>query len=447
MTPNDYSVSARLTFYLFVLEAGIVLIFATLYKAPTLDTSFLTTRFAVLMLVGIGACAAGGAGLFRSRRKGRAIALAISVNLVTVAAALAISETVLRLLERTSGEGVAIGSVQLRPTWPELVDQVRAMPPNDTSFFVYDAELGWSVGPSRRSTDGLYASSAEGIRSAMPGVRYADASPENRVALIGDSNALSLEVPFEDSWGYHMGQLLGDTFQVLNFGVDGYGIDQVYLRYLRDVRPWKPNVVLVGFIQHDLYRSMAVYPFISFGWGGHLVKPRFDLVDNRLVVVNRPLPTPQQIMHAAHPGDLPFINYDPGYVSQDWDWRFERGPLLLRLLTSIWPRWPNAHALGNADAKALNVRLLVELVGAIRRDGATPLLVYLPSRSNGSAFARATLSATRLPYIDMTRCVSRVPKSLRRVPSGAHYSGAGNEAIAQCTAPEVRAATVSKKQN
>ena len=34
--------------------------------------------------------------------------------------------------------------------------------------------------------------------------------------------------------------------------------DQAYLRYLRDVRPWRPQVVILGLIDHDLRRSMAV---------------------------------------------------------------------------------------------------------------------------------------------------------------------------------------------
>jgi hypothetical protein len=69
-----------------------------------------------------------------------------------------------------------------------------------------------------------YFSSVEGIRSAGPGVRMAGATARFRAALVGDSNAFSFEVPFEESWGYHLQELLGAEAQVLNFGVDGYGI-------------------------------------------------------------------------------------------------------------------------------------------------------------------------------------------------------------------------------
>ena len=127
----------------------------------------------------------------------------------------------------------------------------------------------------------------------------ADENPRFRIALIGDSHAFSFEVPFEDSWGYHLQRLLGDGTQVLNFGVDGYGIDQAYLRYQRDVRPWKPKVVVIGFAGHDLWRALAVYPFVSFRWPGYLVKPRFAIEKEGLKLLNAPLPTPAEILGAG----------------------------------------------------------------------------------------------------------------------------------------------------
>jgi hypothetical protein len=135
---------------------------------------------------------------------------------------------------------------------------------------------------------------------------YGGETPRARVALIGDSNAFCFEVPFQDSWGYHLQRLLGADVQVLNFGVDGYGIDQMYLRYKRDVRPWKPRVVIIGFVEHDLERTMHVYPFVSLGWPGYLVKPRFTLDHGELKLLNVPLPTPDEILGAKSIQELPY---------------------------------------------------------------------------------------------------------------------------------------------
>jgi hypothetical protein len=374
------------------------------------------------------------------RESPRLLATAIAANLIALALMLAIVEAALHVLRSSNAYPPQIAGVPLRPTWLETVQNSRRVldtPPRQKGrpYFVFDAELGWSAGSNRESDDGLYASSAEGVRSARPGVVYSDDKLARQVALVGDSNAFSLEVPFDDSWGRRLEIVLGRPNLVLNFGVDGYGIDQMFLRYQRDVRPWHPAVVIVAFIQHDLVRTMAVYPFLSFGWPGYLVKPRFDIEHGELRVINYPLPTPQQVLGGAKPGDLPNVGYDPGYASEDWASRFDRAPLTIRLITSIWPRWPSKAPLGNADTVALNQRLLGELMGSIERDGAKGVLVYLPKWNGDDSLARETLRGLNLRYLDLTTCLQRVPADLRRTPSGAHYTGLGNQAIAECTAP------------
>jgi hypothetical protein len=331
----------------------------------------------------------------------------------------------------------------VRPSWPELVARshktlagVNPWGTWDASYFVYDRELGWTVGPNRRSPDGLYFSSVEGIRSAGPNIRMADQTPRFRVALIGDSHAFSFEVPFEDSWGYHLQRLLGGDVQVLNFGVDGYGIDQIYLRYQRNVRSWKPHVVVLGFGGHDLWRTMAVYPFVSFGWPGYIVKPRFVIENEELKLLNVPLPTPDEILRASRIHQLPFIEYDLGYGTTDWYWRFDHSPLIFRFLTSAFPRWIVEDPRVSEEAtKALNSQIVTQLVESIEQSGSVPLAVLM---SGGNALVPETFARARVPFMDMTTCVAAVPADRRKVPpNGYHYTGLANLAIAQCTAPAV----------
>jgi hypothetical protein len=444
--PRDLGNIVQPLVTLYALEATIVVTCYALYKASAPNAGTSISGFAIVALAGaLSSIAIAAFLIVRHRRAYRSLAVAAVISLVSTVLALSIAESVVRVLARSDDNGTTIANLALRPTWPEVVEHNRRLIQRDGSnskntYFVYDPDLGWVVGPSRQGADGLYASSTEGIRSAKPGISFADTPAKDRVALIGDSNAFSLEVPFEDSLGSDLAELLGDDVQVLNFGVDGYGIDQIYLRYQRDVRSWKPKVVLVVFIEHDLMRTMAVYPFISFGWSGYLVKPRFDIKDDQLEIINRPLPTPEAILHAAAPSELSNIEYDPGYMNADWSWRFDRGPMLLRLLTSLSPRWPNQPPLGHADTVALNERLLRELIGAIERDGAEPLLVLLPRWSGSDDLAKTTLGALRHPYLDMRACLLQVPEEKRRVPSGAHYTKEGNQAIAQCALASVECA-------
>ncbi len=105
--------------------------------------------------------------------------------------------------------------------------------------------------------------------------------------------------------------------------MDGYGLDQTYLRCQRDVRGWKPRVVLISLMGHELLRTMAVYPFVSFRWPPCVVKPRFTVDGGELQVVNAPLPTYEQILGAGRLAQLSFVDYDLGYGTSDWGWRFD----------------------------------------------------------------------------------------------------------------------------
>ncbi len=427
---DDHAV--RIVLSLYLVEAASLLILVGIYKARVYDWTLLPTKAGAVLLAGaIGLIASAWLLVRRilacGGSRGRALALGLTTNLITALIAFLLLETTVRIAARRTPQGIVVGSVALQATWPELVARSRevlaAVTPWgtwDASYFVYDRELGWTVGPNRRSPDGMYFSSVEGVRSGGPDMRFAHPSPRHRVALIGDSNAFSFEVPFRDSWGYHLQQLLGADVQVLNFGVDGYGIDQIYLRYLRDVRPWKPRVVVIGISAHDFQRTMAVYPFVSFGWSGYLVKPRFTIVKNELRLLNVPLPAPQQILGARRIGELPFVDYDLGYGTTDWIWRFDRSPLIVRFLTS---------------AQALNSRLFTRMLESIAEAGAVPLVVFMSHRSP----VLQTLSLSRIPFLDAAGCLSEVPANRTRVPSGSHYTGLANQAIARCTTPAVKA--------
>lgn len=437
---------ARLLGCLYAAEAATLAILAGIYKAPGFHWRLLSgsTRVA-LVAGGLGLVAAGWLLVRQTAaigpRRGRALTIALAVNLATALAAFLLLEGGARLMARTTRDGLMVGSVAIRPTWSERAAQSRAVLAGaarwdtwDVSYLVPDPELGWTVAPGRRSADGLYASSAEGLRSAGPDVSLAGGTAGARVALIGDSNAFSLEVPFRDSWGDHLARRLG--VPVLNFGVDGYGLDQTYLRYRRDVRSWKPRVVLLSLVGHELLRTMAVYPLVSFEWPPCVVKPRFTLERGELRLLNAPLPAPDRILATARIQRLPFVDYDVGYLSDDWQWRFDHGPLLLRLLISAFPRRPAPDPRVSPEATvALNSRLLTALVESVERDGAVPLVV-VPAETR-SALLDATLARAGVRALDAGECLRRVPADRRRVPSGNHFTGLANEALARCAAPAV----------
>lgn len=63
--------------------------------------------------------------------------------------------------------------------------------------------------------------------------------------------------------------------EVLNFGVPAYSLDQALLRYEKEGKPFKPRIVLMGFMTNHIRRNVNVYrPFMNPG-SIPAAKPRF----------------------------------------------------------------------------------------------------------------------------------------------------------------------------
>jgi hypothetical protein len=259
---------------------------------------------------------------------------------------------------------------------------------------------------------------------------------------VGDSYTFGLEVPFESTWGDKLEKQLPVRSQVLNFGVDGYGVDQAYLRYHRDVRPWRPEVVIFGFINHDLYRSMVVYPFISFPeWGFPFSKPRFEVVNGQLTLLATSTENAEVFFSLESVTDLPYVEYDPGYDKRGWEYRWFYRSYLVRLILGRFPRWPDPSPHASRDAIAtLNAKILEQFVREVIGEGSVPYIVYFPSRGDFSGDERGArdlifsdLRHKGIQYEDLTPCMRNSEhRSNLFIEGHPHYSMEGNAAAAEC---------------
>jgi hypothetical protein len=387
----------------------------------------------------------------RSRHsQDRRFVFTLAMNLFTVAAVIGIGEAIVRLaaVQTPLGPSVA-GTVLLPKQWSLQQERNAALlrsAPANISYFVPDTLLGWSIAPNRRSSDGLYLSSAEGIRSANADTSFAGTVAPTVIAAVGDSYTFGLDSRFEDTWGFRLERALGESHSVLNFGVDAYGVDQAYLRFTRDARPWHPAVTIFGFIDHDLSRTLSVYNFISFPtWGMPFAKPRFVIDSGRPRLLNVPLPTPQEIIAKQSVADLPFVAKDPGYAAAEWQWSAAHSSSLLRFVISRFPRWRRPD--DSPERVALNTAILREFARRALADGSVPLVVYFPSRGDFRGDDRsekdqvlAALSAVGVQHLDLTECIARAGGEEAFRPEHSHYSAAGNAAAAACILPSVKAA-------
>lgn len=149
----------------------------------------------------------------------------------------------------------------------------------------FDERLGWSKIPntvavsSRTGVEIEYRINSKGLRDEETSYE----KPENtfRIVVIGDSFTFGFGVPIEQ----HYSVLLEGYFEnveVINMGVDGFGVDQELLYLQLEGLKYEPDLVLAyvpGFFEH---RHMHTTRFGKR-------KPRFLLVDGELVLTNSPV--------------------------------------------------------------------------------------------------------------------------------------------------------------
>lgn len=432
-----------------------VMLLVGLYRygiKPSLGQFLLGTSGILCMVAVLGLLLAAGVLVrflcySQSRNKGRRYAVITSLLIIVLVGGL--SESILRVAAVQMPSGTYVGNFHLLPRqWQEDADRNRKALVRASQlqpFIVGHDTLGWTVGPNRKSEDGLYESSAEGLRSAKQGEVLRTVTRDYRIALLGDSFMFGEDVNFESSLGNQLEAALGSAFQVLNFGVEGYGVDQMYLKYEKDVRMWNPDVVILGFIDDDVNRSMMIYPFIGKPhWLMPWSKPRFVLQENGLALLNMPTVTSERIFSAASVQELPFIRHDHYYNDSDWEqsnWKLFYQSYVFRSLISLYPQYEVQRGETSSETRrAIHREIFLSFVEKVKSAGSIPLISWFPVYENfvDPSIRRHSVGASILKeagvdYFDATSCLERVTPHDRFVrPEGGHFSQVGNEAIARC---------------
>ncbi|MDP3091182.1 MAG: SGNH/GDSL hydrolase family protein [Nitrospira sp.] len=452
---KEFGVDGWLLGALYLSELSLLLILLTAYivsRKPTF-LSFLNSRPGYVCLAGIAGLLVSGMIMRRqcagpAKADVRSARLTVAMNLVSVFLLFIIGEGTIRALYVETTMGDMWGKSYLLPReWSKVVGHFQGSfrsKLGKPSYMLFNETLGWTIGSGRSQNDqGVsYFSSAEGLRSASPGTAFADRHPTIRIALIGDSYTFGDEVAYEDTWGYQLEKLLGPDVQVLNFGVNAYGTGQAYLRYLQDVRAWHPDVVIFGFVDHDLVRTMSVYASLTFPTATFpYAAPRFVMRDQQLTLLNVPLPPPEQIFSAKSIDELPYIEWDRSYVNGEWDrpaWTIPTRSYLFRWLESWYPMAEDLRPdVSDAAMREVNGAIFQAFAKQAKADGAVPILVHFPSWMQDSDILDYTplgvkiLRSAGLDFLDPTDCLTPIPFADRVMPRR-HYAPKGNLAVAQC---------------
>lgn len=441
---------------LFLLESGFVVTLKALHMKGerTIEGWILSATGLVFLCAGsvvlLAAAVIVRLYLAHKRSPSRSFRLIVAMNLVTLLLILVTGEIAVRAGSRYYLDGEAFGKVALVPkSWETTRAHYRDIiqkASGDLSYLVYDDKMGWSVGPNRHSANGLYRSGPDAIRVPDEEVTFTISKEKTAIVLVGDSFTFGEEVRYEETWGYHLGELLGDGIQILNFGVPGYGVDQAYLRYAKDARRWKPKVAIFGVFKHDLLRTLTVYPFLAHPqWDLPFSKPRFMVSDGKSVLLNDPPLRPEAIFSHESIFELPFLALDQGYKESNWQTSFYHSSYLFQMFVSVFPGWSamapdfSEKAIVSTNASILNSFALLTA-----QEEVVPIIVYFPLRSdlnNGRTSAPPmvirSMQEAGIAYVDSSLCVLDVPRRDRFMPGG-HLTPLANKAMADCLLPFVQ---------
>jgi hypothetical protein len=148
-----------------------------------------------------------------------------------------------------------------------------------SKHFVADPELGWRMKPFTRftfRTEGrkcAYVADARGFRCS----KTETPNGAKRLAVLGDSFVWGAGVAFEETFAAQTARELGD-WRVSNWGMPGYGIDQIAMTLRERALVEKPDLVLVAIYAWDFQRSLSAYRDIE-----GMTKPVFRIDDGELV--------------------------------------------------------------------------------------------------------------------------------------------------------------------
>ena len=259
------------------------------------------------------------------KRQARGKLLQFCIGLVL---SLGLAEALLRALSVVTADGAVFlfraPSLPLQIPVAQVEEALRRYESDPGLVIQYDAQLGWSPRPGSVSADGMYRYAKDGSRVGP------DSEPSGKtgktVALFGDSTMHGTGVSWQDSIGARLSAT--SAYNVKNFALGAYGMDQALLRWRAVKDEAKPNVVVFGFQAENvkrngsIFRAFYTYETVDIPFS----KPRFELNGEKLIPVNLPtLPATEIVPVLRNFQSSPLHNYDYFYQP-----RLYRDSLLFR---------------------------------------------------------------------------------------------------------------------
>jgi hypothetical protein len=322
----------------------------------------------------------------------------------------------------------------------------------------FDPVLGFTNEIDRRSVNGWWQSNNVGARLRRPLTREV-AEGVTRALVLGDSFAHGSRVRQEDAWPNIL-DARDDHLEVVNLGVDGYGMGQAYLLYRRMRERLEHQLVVLMFVpKADLWRDINTLRELHHDWQLYQVLPRFVLENDELRFIPPLYDNPNDLSQQNRPQvseklRIHLHKYDRFYFSAVHDDRWPiRYSIILKLgaqvYYSFWKQRLIA-SLFDVDAEAVGVskRIFAQMADDVVRRGQRLLIVILPTHHdlrrmrNRPAFIDSWDAMVRAVCPERVRCLDLRPELIRipdreldRGLDHTHYGPRANHHIARLIEP------------
>ena len=244
---------------------------------------------------------------------------------------------------------------------------VGKMLPDPYKYDVYDPHRGWALKPSladlRLPKGNTLTTNSKGTRGAKE-YRYGK-SEKQRILILGDSFTFGEDVSDKETYSHYLQEMLPFT-EVINFGVHGYGHDQMLLYLKEEGLKYKPDLVILGFVDQDMSRNLLAFRDYS--------KPKYELAHSGLVLENYPVPPPEAVLGSGR--------FRPGAVD---------------LLVILYYGLKHRLGLEKKETEEITAAILNELAVQARNMGAIPLVHTSPRRRTNGAPGRGNIFTGILP--------------------------------------------------
>lgn len=218
----------------------------------------------------------------------------------------------------------------------------------------YDPVLGWGLLQGFHK-DNIHINQ-HGQRGLVDWVLEKPAGIK-RIMAVGDSYTFGYDVGDEEAYPAVLGSLLGEGYEVINWGIPGYGTDQQSLLYEKYGSAFSPDIVILGFYTPDLFRNRLT--FFSY------LKPYYEINGNQLQLATETIPSPTELLETYSSGKKHIRTNGPyslAYLKRELeDMRRDQ----VDANTLEWP---------------LTEKILEHFSQTVRTHGATPFLLIIPDK-------------------------------------------------------------------